>query len=158
MDNLKELAVKKRFYTRIMDVYREKNIYISFFHTWIRIILKLKIAKDFFLVNYLFIARTEEIVEWFENKRIFFIFVVGRSGTTFLANFLKRVTSDSLIEHEANVEDYGFYTLALKSEKKAERYIRQFRLAEIYYRTKKKKIKWYGEVNSFLRRHCQVLQ
>ena len=143
------MRLKSDFILELWMSIEKRTFIFPFFHPLIRIILKLKIAIDFFLVNSLFRARTEEIVEWFDNKRIFFVFAVNRSGTTFLANFLNRVIPDSLIEHEANVDDYWFYISALKSEKEAEKYIKEFRLAEIYYRTKEKKIKLYGEINSF---------
>jgi hypothetical protein len=152
------LEVEKRYYTRMMDVYRRHRIYIPCLPTLIRTALRLKIGMDRRKIGTFSRAHSGEIAEWFNTRPVFFGFGLFRSGTTFLANFLNRVVPGAVIEHEANVDDYWYYHLALHSEAEAEKYIREFRLAEIVFRMRHRPGNLYGEINPFLRRHCRALQ
>lgn len=153
-----ELEIRKHLYTRIMDAYRKKGSYVPLFQWMVRTGLRLKVAKDQLGVRLFLKVREEGLNEWFARTRCFFGFALFRSGTTFLANFLARVTPHAVILHEPNVDDYWYYHLALQSEREAEKYIRDFRLAEIYYRMHHQREGLYGEINPFLRRHCKALQ
>ena len=158
MSDSEVLEIKKRYYTRMMDVYRKKRIYIPGLPTLIRTALRLKVAKDRLKMQVLCRASEEEMRKWFEGKRIFFGFGLIRSGTTFLANFLNQTVPDAVIGHEVNVVDYWYYPLALQSGAEAEKYIREYRLPEIFYRMHSWQGNLYGEINPFLRRHCRALQ
>lgn len=158
MSGPEELEVTRRYYSKIMHVYRRKGILIPFFGTAARTGLRLKIAKDLLQVRRFSRGREDKIREWFNQTRLFFGFALYRSGTAFLAFFLDRVIPDAVIEHEANVDDYWYYHLALQSEAEAERYVRGFRLAEIYYRMRHRPVSLYGEINPYLRRHGRALR
>ncbi len=158
MINPENLQVKKRYYTRIMDVYRKQGIYIPCLPTLIRTALRLRIAKDHLKSHTFYRTNEREVREWFETRHIFFGFGVIRSGTAFLANFLNQVVQDAVIEHEAFVGDYWYYHRALQSESEAEKYIGGFRLTEIFSRMRHRPENRYGEINPFLRRRCRALQ
>jgi hypothetical protein len=148
--------VKKRLYTRLMDVYRHNDIYIPGFNYFTRSILKLKAESHFSSISKQGQLDREVISEWLDSKNLFFGYGVFRSGTTFLADFLNRHAKQAFIQHEANVNDYWYYTKAIHSNAEAEKYIQDYRLSEIYYRTKDLNFDTYGEINPFLRRHCQA--
>jgi hypothetical protein len=152
------LEVKKRYYTRIMDLYRYSGISIPFVPTLIRTAFRFKVAKDRFKLRVFSQANQSEIREWFQSHSVFFGFGLYRSGTTFLANFLSEVIPDAVIEQEAHVDDYWYYFRALQSEEEARKYIVEFRLAEIRQRMQHRPATLYGEINPFLRRHCRALQ
>lgn len=158
MSDSEVFEVKKRYYTRIMDIYRKTGLSIPYLSTLLRTALRLKIAKDRLKLRTFSRANEREIREWFNSRSVFFGFGVFRSGTTFLANFLNEVVPDAVIEHEANVDDYWYYHLALQSEEEAEKYITEFRLAEIFSRMRHRPGNLYGEINPLLRRHCRALQ
>jgi hypothetical protein len=158
MTDSEVLDIKKRYYTRIMDVYRKKGIYIPGLPTLIRTALRVKVAKDRLKINAFCRAGEKEMREWFDGKSVFFGFGLIRSGTTFLANFLNQTVPDAVVGHETNVVDYWYYPLALQSEAEAEKYIHDYRLAEIFYRMRSWQGDLYGEINPFLRRHCRALQ
>jgi len=158
MDDFRELKVKRRFYSQVMEIYRRSGLYLPFFQTLVRTGLRLKVAKDRVKIDIFSRRRGGEIRDWFEKTRIFFGFAIFRSGTAFLATFLNQIAPDAVIEHEANVDDYWYYFLALRSEAEAEKYIRDFRLAEIYYRMRNRPEGLYGEINPYLRRHCKALK
>ncbi len=158
MNDSQELEIKKHLYTRIMDVYRRKGAYIPLFQWVVRTGLRLKVVKDRIEVSLFLHVKEQGIKEWLDRTRLFFGFGLFRSGTTFLANFLAKVTPDAVILHEANVDDYWYYHSALQSETEAEKYVSMFRLAEIYYRMHNRREGLYGEISPFLRRHCKALQ
>jgi len=87
----------------------------------------------------------EEIDEWFNSKRLFFILSIGRSGTKWLANLLNKALR-ALVVHEPFIEAIP-HQEAFHDPKK-----------EIYLRVHNHDIDIYGEVNSFLRRHCEALR
>jgi hypothetical protein len=150
--------VKKRLYTRLMDVYRHNDIYIPGFNFLIRSILKAKSESAFSSVSKNAEEDAKQISEWIDSKNLFFGYGIFRSGTTFLADFLNRHAKGSVVQHEANVNDYWFYAKAIHSDVKAQKYIQDYRLAEIYYRTKQLDFNTYGEINPFLRRHCKAMK
>ncbi len=98
----------------------------------------------------------KKIEKLFEDKNIFFILSIGRSGTKFLANLLDKA-KNTYIVHEPVRSDHRAYQEAFHSEKKALSYIENFRRKEIYLRAKKREFFTYGEVNSILRRHYTAL-
>mgnify|MGYP000512911321 CR=1 FL=1 len=100
---------------------------------------------------------TDDIVDkHFKKIKIFFILSIGRSGTKWLANLLNK-DPKALVVHEPFVETIP-HQKAFWSSKEAERYILKFRRKEIYLRIRNLKISVYGEVNSYLRRHCEALK
>jgi hypothetical protein len=158
MSDSQELDVERRFYSRFMAAYRKRALYIPFFPTLLRAGLRLKIANDYGKVKIFSRGKEEEIKQWFGRTEIFFGFAIYRSGTAFLATFLDQVVPNAVIKHEANVNDYWYYHLALQSQTEADKYIRNFRLAEIYYRMHNRPESLYGEINPYLRRHVKALQ
>jgi len=158
MKDAQELEVKRPFYSQIMKIYRENALGGPLLASLIRMGLQSKIAVDRLRINLLYRGKRTEIREWFDRRRIFFGFAIFRSGTAFLATFLNKVLPDAVVEHEANVNDYWYYHLALRSEEEAERYIRDFRMAEIYSRMHRRPEGLYGEINPYLRRHYKALR
>lgn len=150
--------VKKRLYTRLMDMYRHNDVYIPGFNLLTRTILKTKAESHFAKTSKSALSDAAEIDDWFHTKRLFFGYGVYRSGTTFLADFLNRHVDDAVVQHEANVNDYWFYAKAIHSHSDAVSYISDYRKAEIFYRTKAFDFSVYGEINPFLRRHCLALK
>lgn len=103
-----------------------------------------------------FLIRNKIVNKMLRNKKIFFIFAQGRSGTNFLANLLNK-SPNALVVHEPVGNDFRAYKQAYYNENEAYKYIENFRKIEIYHRIKKEKFKIYGEVNGVLRRHCKEL-
>ncbi|MCB0754824.1 MAG: sulfotransferase [Flavobacteriales bacterium] len=149
--------VKKRLYTRLMDLYRHNDIYIPGFNTLTRTILKAKAEGHVKDISVRSRNHQADIADWYTEKRLFFGYGVFRSGTTFLADFLNRHAKNAVVQHEANVNDYWFYAKAIHSDKEALSYISGYRLNEIYFRLKDVPLDVYGEINPFLRRHCKAI-
>ena len=99
-----------------------------------------------------------EIDEWYRSIHMFFGLGIVRSGTTFLANLLNREIPDTVTLHEAVIDDYWSYRRAFYSEAEAHQYVRDFRRPEIFLRLRGAKIRAYGEINPFLRRHAGALK
>ena len=79
----------------------------------------------------LFIWITDKKIEkLLEDKNIFFILSIGRSGTQFLANLLNKAKKTYIV-HEPVRSDHRAYQEAYRSEKKALNYIENFRRKEI---------------------------
>jgi hypothetical protein len=150
--------LKKRFYTRLMDIYRHNNIYIPGFNIITRSILRNKAESEFADIAEKALSDRSDIQTWTDQHRFFFGYGVFRSGTTFLADFLNRNAAHTIVQHEPNVNDYWFYAKAIHSKDEAMRYVNDYRLAETYYRMKDAEMKVYGEINPFLRRHCEALK
>lgn len=98
-----------------------------------------------------------KIESWIDNKKIFFILAIGRSGTKFLSQLLDR-SKNAYIVHEPVRSDFRAYSEAFFSERKALKYIKTFRKKEIFLRVKFKDKEVYGEVNSVIRRHCKAIR
>ena len=116
---------------------------------WTILMKKIKVAMYFWV-------REEEINDWFNNKNVFFILSIGRSGTKFLSSLLNKAPN-ALVVHEPFIESIPHQDV-FNDPRKAEEYIQKFRKKEIYLRVRNYDIETYGEVNSFLRRHCQALK
>jgi hypothetical protein len=149
--------VEKKFYTRMMDSYRRRAIYVPFLNTCIRTTLATKATFDFRKIARLGESDSEAIRKWYDDHRFFFGFAVPRSGTTFLANFLNSVVERDIVQHEPNINDYYYQSKAIQSEAAAADYVEKYRLYEIYYRLQGYSFDTYGEINPFLRRHCKAL-
>jgi len=108
-------------------------------------------------IKLMFWITDKEINKWTNDKNIFFILAIGRSGTKFLASLLNKA-SGAYVVHEPVREDFQAYLEAFYSEERAESYIRSFRKKEIYIRIRNKEINTYGEVNGVLRRHYHALK
>ena len=147
-----------RPYTRLMNWYRRHNYYIPGLNTAARLMLKIRFAKEKSKVEDYYQNQTEAYKQWIAKTPLFFGFGSFRSGTVFLSNMLKTEIPNSHIEHEANVLDYWNYPKALQSDKAALEYIQQFRLKEIFWRTKAVPVAIYGEVNPFLRLHAKAIK
>lgn len=98
-----------------------------------------------------------KVNNWFNEKEVFFILGLGRSGTDFLANLLNQGENVAVF-HEPAYEDFQAIVQAHKSEIKATEYIKNFRKKYIYCKNKDRKFKIYGEVNSVLRYHVIALK
>ncbi|MHA1284996.1 MAG: sulfotransferase family protein [Promethearchaeota archaeon] len=99
----------------------------------------------------------KKIDQWFQEKNIFFILSIGRSGTKFLSNLLNKAPN-SIVVHEPVRSDFRAHQIAFHNETHSYKYIKKFRKKEIFLRLRKKDFKVYGEVNSVLRRHCKALK
>lgn len=150
--------VKKRLYTRLMDIYRHNDIYLPGFNVVTRSILRFKAESHVRAISKEYQNHRTEIDAWTDSKRFFFGYGVFRSGTTFLADFLNRHAKRAIVQHEANVNDYWYYAKAMHSQLEAEKYTTDYRKAEIYFRIKDHDFEVYGEINPFLRRHCVAMK
>lgn len=150
--------VEKRFYTRLMDLYRHNDIYIPGFNFVARTALRTKAESHLAYIAEKAKKDATTIADWYDQHRFFFGFGMFRSGTTFLADFLNRHAKNAIVMHEANVNDYWFYATAMHSQEEALRYVREYRSAEIYYRIHGHSFQVYGEINPFLRRHAVALK
>ncbi len=148
---------RKRAYTRLMDRYRGDPFYSPVFNRLVRSGLRLKVLGDEFRLK-LVKRSDEEIDQWYSDHNVFFGFALYRSGTFFLSNFLNHILEDAQVEHEANVNDYWYYSRALQSEDAALRYVQEFRKADLVRFASAQNKTDYGEINPFLRRHCKALQ
>jgi len=99
----------------------------------------------------------KRVNSWFDDKKIFFILAIGRSGTKFFSQLLGK-SKNAYIVHEPVRSDFRAYKKAFFSEKKAYNYFKNFRKKEIYLRAKLKNIEVYGEVNSVIRHHCNAIR
>ncbi len=149
--------VKKHLYTRLMDVYRHNDIYLPGLNPIIRSLLKLKSNSALARVQEREKESHQKVDNWLDSHRFFFGYGVFRSGTTFLANLLNRYANDAIVMHEANVVDYWHYPSAIQSHQAAIDYLKNYRLAEIYFRLNDNKFSSYGEINPFLRRHVAAM-
>lgn len=106
-------------------------------------------------LNKIFVAK--RLSAWQEEKNLFFILGMGRSGTNFLADMLSRCPG-SLVYHEPFVEDFNAFVEAHSSEERALKYFQDFRLGKIEEVVRARGIQHYGEVNSALRFHAKALK
>ncbi len=125
------------------------NLYMYIRANTVLALKKFKV-KACFWIDY------DEVLEWFRNKNIFFILSIGRSGTRFLAELLNK-SPNALVVHEPFDEAIPHQNAYLNPIS-AEKYIRDFRMKEIYLRVHNLDIDIYGEVNSYLRRHCKAIK
>lgn len=116
---------------------------------WIILMKKIK-------VNMYFWIDEDKMEEWFNSRNVFFILSMGRSGTQSLSDLLNK-TPGALVVHEPFIEAVP-HQEAFHDPRKAKEYIQNFRKKESYSRVHKLDIETYGEVNSFLRRHCNALK
>ena len=100
---------------------------------------------------------SKKVNNWINNKKIFFILAMGRSGTNFFSQLLVK-SKNAYIVHEPIRSDFKAYKEAFFSEKKAFKYFKTYRKKEIYLRAKPKNMEVYGEVNSVIRRHCIAIK
>lgn len=100
---------------------------------------------------------TEQALAWFDDKSVFFLLGMGRSGTNFLADMLSHCPV-TLVHHEPVTEDFDAFVEAHSSEARALSYIENFRVAQMYHLAKAHDIRCYGEVNSALRFHGKALK
>jgi len=108
------------------------------------------------IISSYFWVSEEQVDDYFEDKKLFFILSMGRSGTKWLVDILNAAPRASVV-HEPFIEA-GPHQEAFTDPLRAEEYISGFRKKEIWLRINKLDIDVYGEVNSFLRRHCDVLK
>ena len=114
------------------------------------------VALRKFMVYAHFWIKDRDIDEFFDNKKVFFILSIGRSGTKWLADILSK-SPRAYVVHEPFIEAIP-HQEAFNDPRKAEEYILKFRKKEIYLRVHTLDIDIYGEVNSFLRRHREALK
>ena len=100
----------------------------------------------------------KRILTWFSTKSTFFVVSTGRTGTKWIAEVLN-LNKDALVEHEPIPVETWAYKAAVGNLIVAEKYIRKFRLKEIYLRVARQHpdLKIYGEVNGMLRRHIESI-
>ena len=94
---------------------------------------------------------------WQDDKNLFFILGMGRSGTNFLADMLNRCPG-SLVYHEPFIEDFEACVEAHSSEDRALKYLQTFRLDKMREMIRAHDVRHYGEVNSALRFHAKALK
>ena len=133
--NKENQQVKKRLYTQLMDVYRHNDIYIPGFNFIARSILKAKAESNFSAIYKKASSKSNVINDWLTSKNLFFGYGIFRSGTTFLADFLNRHATNTFVQHEANVNDYWYYTKAIHSDIEAEKYIKDYNLIGLLFRS-----------------------
>ena len=90
------------------------------------------------------------------GQKLFFIVGMGRSGTTFLANLLRRAPGAS-VYHETK-GDSNALVEAYWDLRKGEKYIQGTRKRLIAARVMQSHCQVYGEVNSLLRFHVDALR
>lgn len=105
--------------------------------------------RSFFLSK----KKTNEILS---GSRLFFITGMGRSGSTFLANLIDQITDISV--HHETFTDYKALISAYYEPESAKKYFDGRRGKIIAIRIKQSKCKVYGEVNSLLRYHVNVIR
>jgi Sulfotransferase family len=98
-----------------------------------------------------------KVRELLDSRRTFFFLSTGRTGTRWLSGLLNR-DPDALVVHEPVPVETLEHKRAFDDPQEARRYIRDFRLREIYLRTHRERVSRYGEVNGCLRRHAVALQ
>jgi len=149
--------VRERWYTRVMNLYRYSNIFLPGFNLLTRNLLKIRAERDYRRVQHSGKQHQQDIQSWLSAQQIFFGHAVPRSGTTFIANLLNCGARQASVMHEANINDYWYYTKAIHSPDEAYAYIKEYRLQEIYFRLQGESFTTYGEINPFLRRHCAAI-
>lgn len=100
---------------------------------------------------------SKKVNRWINDKQIFFILGIGRSGTQFFSQLLDK-SKNAYVVHEPVRSDFRAYKEAFFNERKAYKYFKTFRKKEIYLRVKLNNMEVYGEVNSVIRRHCKAIR
>jgi hypothetical protein len=106
-------------------------------------------------VNYRYVDHFK-FEEWCRNSKVFFLVSVGRSGTQFLSTLLNG--NESAVFHEPVKSDVVEFRRSSLSDACSRKYVNEFRLKDIYFRHAHSGRDIYGEVNSYLRVHCQSLR
>jgi len=99
----------------------------------------------------------QAIMRLLASRRNFFFLSTGRTGTRWMSGLLNR-DPDALVVHEPVPVETEGHKRVINDPELARRYIRDFRLKEIYLRTGREEITRYGEVNGCLRRHAEALK
>lgn len=149
--------LKKRYYTRLMDLYRYSPVRIGLLNPVIRGVFRWRANAAVHRIVSTSIP-DDEVRAWYEARRLFFCVAVPRSGSMFLADLLNQAAGDIVVTHEPNVFDYYFYHRAMQEPESAHEYISQYRRLEMMDRLRHHSCRMYGEVNPFLRRHCAALK
>lgn len=102
-------------------------------------------------------VRKEQMDQWFEQWKFFFILAFARSGTAFTADLLNRAEGIHVF-HEPVLEDFYAHLQAHYSQTAADKYIGGFRRKEIFVRMRHVSPAVYGEVNGLLRCHAQAIK
>ncbi len=99
----------------------------------------------------------QKVLATLKGKDIFILVSTGRTGTTLFANMLNSI-QDCYVEHEPIPNEQYFHRKSLEYPFFSSKYIKDFRLKEIYFRIKKMPISRYGEVNGALRRNIKEIK
>jgi len=150
-------VVRKRYYTRLMDLYRYNPVPIGVLNPIIRAAFASRARRGRASVAEHPMSRAQ-VERFFERHPVFFGFAVPRSGSTFLAHFLNQALPDVIVQHEPNVIDYYEYHVAMRDERAANEYVSGYRTKEIALRLEPYSCRAYGEINPFLRRHCRAVR
>ncbi|MDP8218131.1 MAG: sulfotransferase [Candidatus Theseobacter exili] len=143
----------ERWTTRFMKNYRKRAIDIPFLDRFIYFCLRVYCFFNKLITN-MIIHDPTYMNKWYENKQVFFIFGVIRSGTAFLAHVLNK-SENALVAHETVIDDYWYQVEAYQSEEKAFKYLSTTRRKKLYLMIKDNPNKIYGEINPFLRRFAK---
>ncbi len=108
------------------------------------------LSRDMIKIKLKFWVSSEKVDKFFNNRKVFFVLGVGRSGTKFFANLLNE-DDKAIVFHEAVSEDGKLSQLCIKNPGVGDKYIKNFRKKLIYERLKNKEFEVYGEVNGRLR-------
>ena len=149
--------VTKRYYTRLMDLYRYAPVRTGLLNPVIRSVFAYKARRDVSAMRRRAIP-PERVAAWFDARPVFFCLAVPRSGSMFLAGLLNEASPDTIVLHEPNVNDYYYYHVALRDQTTAEPYLTEYRLAETVIRLEPFECRVYGEINPFLRRHAAAIR
>ena len=150
-------VVRKRYYTRLMDLYRYNPVPIGVLNPIIRTAFGSRARRGRAAVAEHPMSRAQ-VERFFEQHPTFFGFAVPRSGSTFLAHFLNQALPDVIVQHEPNVIDYYEYHIAMRDQRAASEYVSEYRTKEIALRLEPYSCRAYGEINPFLRRHCRAVR
>lgn len=152
-----ERGFKRRWYTKVMNWYRDTPLFIPLFNEAVRPTMRAKYFLDRRIVNFYCAGKEAEMDAWFDKIKMFFGFSSIRGGTVFLSDMFMRELKNAHIEHEANVDDYWTYHKVLQDDQYALDYIRNFKRKDIYYRCDHS-IDLYGEINPMIRIHCKAVK
>lgn len=117
----------------------------------------MQISRNMLSARLKFWVTDSKVTRFFENRNIFFVLALGRSGTQFCSELLSK-SPGSLVFHEPIGDDYRANAEAHLSQDTALKYISVYRKKLMYELARDKDFRTYGEVNSIIAYHAAALQ
>jgi hypothetical protein len=99
----------------------------------------------------------QKVLATLNSKDIFILVSTGRTGTTLFANMLNSIQG-CCVEHEPVPNEQFFHRKCFEDPDSSDKYVKDFRLKEIYFRIKNMPVSRYGEVNGALRRNIKEIK